>query len=592
MPEKFAINPTELVLEASRFPTIVELLDTTLLTRLEPCSVTGDPRHGAEAVVADPLWMLGRQWQWGELTGEDVGSPVSVQVRHRSLPVTAWAPAGTQDLAAPVEQWQWRPWPAGALLDELVEDVAGIGYEQGVRWRAQTGSHLLEMLSEAGLDPLAVDLVQRYPLAAPDDPNDPTSLHDPEAARLYALYRGHVPDGWEVRRALADDATPEWLSDDAAPALREWHAWVEGAADSGGAWTTPRLEHRFGLRVGHGADAQVFTAQSFGFGTARWHHFDWRPDAAVQLPSDADLPGVPEHTDTVLATPLRYPGMPADRYWQLEDAAIDISKIEAQSTDLARLCLAEFALTSGDDWLVVPVDGEEGALTQVLSVTVRDTFGETYVVADETAARRARGFSMYEVTDPTGSRAAPGVLLPPVAHAPMLGQPVEEVAFLRDETANMAWAVERVVPGGSGDGRRRSDEPAPIRPPFPDDLAEDDLLYELMRSVPPQWIPLVPIPVGYGRMALRKGAMLAAGEPVEPSGHLLAPTPLTFPSEEVARDGLLVQVRPALARRRDGSYARWVGHRVFTGRGEGASHLAFDSARDQHAPRDRPTPPS
>ena len=87
------------------------------LTRLEPQSVSGDPRPGAEAVVADPLWMIGRQWQLGELLGEDVGTPVSVLVERRALPVTAWAPLGG-------EQPAWRPWlkrritPVGCRLAE------------------------------------------------------------------------------------------------------------------------------------------------------------------------------------------------------------------------------------------------------------------------------------------------------------------------------------------------------------------------------------------------------------------------------------------------------------------------------------------
>ena len=30
--------------------------------------------------MEDPLWLLGRQWQLGELDGEDAGSPVGVDV--------------------------------------------------------------------------------------------------------------------------------------------------------------------------------------------------------------------------------------------------------------------------------------------------------------------------------------------------------------------------------------------------------------------------------------------------------------------------------------------------------------------------------
>ena len=185
---------------------------------------------------------------------------------------------------------------------------------------------------------------------------------------------------------------------------------------------------------------------------------------------------------------------------------------------------------------------------------------------------------MFEVSGTKGGT-LPGLLLPPVAAGTLEGAPQEDVLFLRDEMANMAWAVERVVPGRSGDPRQRSDEPQPAPPPAPDDLQPGDLIYHLMTEVPRHWIPLVPVAVGYAQVALRKGAMERDGQPVLPVGTLLAPTPLTFPSEEIPREGVQVRILPVLARRPDGTYARWTAHRVRVGRGEGSSGLAFDSAR-------------
>ena len=34
--------------------------------------------------IADPLWMLGRQWQFGEFKGEDNGSPISIKANYRT----------------------------------------------------------------------------------------------------------------------------------------------------------------------------------------------------------------------------------------------------------------------------------------------------------------------------------------------------------------------------------------------------------------------------------------------------------------------------------------------------------------------------
>src|SRR4051794_3080802 len=65
-------------------------------TRLEPQSVTGDPRPGLEARVHDPLWLLCRQWQLGELEGDDAGSPLGVELSTTSRLLTRWQ-AGAWD---------------------------------------------------------------------------------------------------------------------------------------------------------------------------------------------------------------------------------------------------------------------------------------------------------------------------------------------------------------------------------------------------------------------------------------------------------------------------------------------------------------
>src|SRR5690606_6828646 len=111
----------------------------------------------------------------------------------------------------------------------------------------------------------------------------------------------------------------------------------------------------FALRFGDDENAVFARGTQFGSSEVRWSDLQWVDRARGDLPAGAPA-GTPVQTSaTMLATPLRYPGMPADRYWQLEDGAVDLGAIEAQPTDLARLCLAEFAMSSGDDWLNVPV---------------------------------------------------------------------------------------------------------------------------------------------------------------------------------------------------------------------------------------------
>jgi hypothetical protein len=41
-----------------------------------------------QAQIADPLWLLGKQWQTGELTGDDAASPVLIEAEVAYTPVS------------------------------------------------------------------------------------------------------------------------------------------------------------------------------------------------------------------------------------------------------------------------------------------------------------------------------------------------------------------------------------------------------------------------------------------------------------------------------------------------------------------------
>ena len=212
---------------------------------------------------------------------------------------------------------------------------------------------------------------------------------DPQAPRLLAVLAGAVPDGVAIAEEAARlaPAEPDWVTgaDDPGQCARRSPSGSRGcigAPESGGAWSTERLEYRFALRFGDEQNAVVARGTQFGAAEVRWSDLEWVEGAGGRLPDGAPSGTPIETVATMLATPLRYPAMPADRYWQLEDGDIDLGAIEAQPHDLARLALAEFAMTSGDDWLVAPVDGLLGALNRVVGVELTDDFGETVSMAE------------------------------------------------------------------------------------------------------------------------------------------------------------------------------------------------------------------
>ena len=188
---------------------------------------------------------------------------------------------------------------------------------------------------------------------------------------------------------------------------------------------------------------------------------------------------------------------------------------------------------------------------------------------------------------------------------------MDVVLFLRDEMANLVWGVETVIPdelGGGRDARLAAkqltkaviDAFAPPQPLDAAELADVLVRYQLMGSVPENWIPFVAVKLADQRVAadLLQGAMPrdpavepalgADGTPVLdnnvvlPRGTILARDPVTKPNliheEEIMRDGVVVQRTFRRARWTGGGAFTWTALKKRTGRGEGSSGLAFDQA--------------
>jgi hypothetical protein len=552
-------------------------------TRLEPQSVSGDPTPGLEARVHDPLWLLARQWQLGEFHGEDAGTPVAVHVSSTTSPIVAWQPGDPGPPGHPA-----RVWEDGTFLEPPVEREPTTAAGPGLRQRAEAGAQFLAVLGDSGIVDAGVAgaIVSECPL--PAVAGDPFDTSAPALQRLLA---GRIPDGEAIAQRLepglaqAPPALPSWfagVADQAAilQAAQEWLAWYRAGVSpqpdpSADSWVTDRLEYRFSIAVaGSGGGQTVLRAPQFGGGKVDWYVFEHDPQAApLQVATGGGAPQPQPREQTLLATPLRFAGMPAPRYWQFEDGQVNLGALEAQPHDLARLLLVEFAMVFGNDWLVVPLDVPFGSLTTIDTVDYTTTFNERLTVAQANDAGRPGTFSLFRI-----SPSLDGLLVPPSAMGALEGAALEDVLFLRDETANLAWAVERIVQGPSGDPRNRAAEPQP-EPFQPGTEPGADLDYLIETQLPDNWIPFVPVATGDWTRVLRKGAIVKKGADVEPVGILLQPgAQLDVQDEEIPREGRRVQRIPVLARRVDGTYDRWIARRASVGRGEGASGLAFDSA--------------
>jgi hypothetical protein len=569
--------------------------------RIEPHSRDPQVEGGLAAAIADPLWMLARQWQVGEFRGEDAASPIDMQVRVAHVPLVSF-----RNEAGRTVEDRAEPLPLGQPLESRVEAQAVPSSQARFSLSAMAGLDLLRRLDAAGLRELRS--VFRAHTRLQVDQALVEALPAADRARIRLLLRGAL-DGFrllqESERAIGD-MVPEPLRE---RALTVWGQWREAQGrrfdqpgPSGETWVDTRLEHRFSIATAAPDHTVVLRAEQYVGGRLDWYSFDLdmaAPAHKVEVPPRmARL--VRRDLDT-LAVPLTYAGMPASRYWQFEEGTVYFGGIEAGPADLGRLLVAEFATVYSDDWFLVPVRFPIGCLARVERISVRNTFGERHTVRScaewDEERPGGRAFAFFELSGDLSAAndAAPWLPLVPSLSSTLHGGPLEAVSFVRDEAANLAWAIEGRIETVGGrslsrrltakhaarrDARARTertstgagDEDAPWR-------------YRLQTPVPPYWIPLVPERPDprSAAVVLRRARMLAGGELEDPQevgakGTLLTPArPFVLHEEEIPRGGVQVTRQWQVARGADGSLHLWMARRKRPGRGERGSGLQYDT---------------
>jgi hypothetical protein len=277
-----------------------------------------------------------------------------------------------------------------------------------------------------------------------------------------------------------------------------------------------------------------------------------------------------------VTTPFR--GMPARRFWEMEDAAVNIGALTAGAEDLGRLILREFALIYGNDWFQFPLAMPVGCQVKITSLNVADTFGINttiphYAAVDGTAGAW-RMFALGSGATATTPDMANLLVISPSAVAALDSAAIEDVLLLRDELAEMAWGVERTAIGASASPLDRGLAWRTTQPPASPPSANGLPKYQLGSTVPDYWIPFLPVPVDSGPLQMRRGRLpTAAGGPI---GQTLSYPSLTIFLEELPQEGVHLERLYRYARGLDGSTLVWIGRQRSTGRGEGRSGLRFD----------------
>lgn len=592
----------------------------TTWTRLEPRARTEQMESALQARVWDPLWLIARQWQVGELSADDVGTPVIARIEADCAQLTRYLPGALRNDASDrslARNYDSRTRPLETLVERerLHEtlDAPDRPYHHArtnLRLAAEAGSHFARLLADHGVAQYRADYLRTFPLRAPTTTEIPQL--DTVTRRWLSVMAERVIDGARLHASLISSydkiaekltglpATPGIDAAYAASVIRAAEAWMkwydrlleELAPGEQPPWNSERMEYEFAVAappLASGEGEIVLEAPEYTEGRLDWHAFDLKAGRSLGAVTLAGTnPAVVK--SAALPSPVRYPGMPSSGWFEMEDGRMNLGAIDAAPEDLARILVADFALDYGDEWFVVPFELKVGSLCRIRSFTVTDTFGvvkriEHYADVDTRSSDWSL-FSLAPADDSATREQKKVLLLAPTLNDVLESRPVEDVLLLRDEVANLAWGVEHVVEGAAGqpfdrrqlaeEHRRRAAESRGGRE------ALAPLVYRLMEEVPEHWIPLVPqrwtLPSGRASIRLRRGRMAHVnGETPSPRGRILeADAALSLFDETIPRAGARVTRSYQLARWTGGSTHLWSGRRATAGQGEGSSGLRFD----------------
>ena len=643
--------------------------------RLEPRPRETDFNRALRSEVHDGLWFLTRQWQFGELEGEDTGSAIFAKVKLESTKITKYQNGTNQaegysdaiPLEARVERepvvydFQTRARAASQWMKILKKH--GNAFNATSPATPFSASNYKELfMTNYGFEMPSIDLENdaldvTLEKMRVKSMKKATQVLDALQERsfdgvacLEALLSGGrnplvIPAGWEN----AGDASHLPFVQAAAA---QFVAWFEAlyslpASEADRTWIDEKLEYQFACALPNVADddSTILRAEEYYHGQLDWYAFDIDSQADTHhglSAVTAEEKDAVTKTEvlTVMPTPVEFAGMPNHRWWAFEDGSVDLTNIKSESTDIAKVLLTEFALMYSNDWFVVPYTVDAGTLTEVKGIVVTDVFGEkTYInPATQGHSQEWSGWGMFNLTmndAPEDSDPDIRLFIPPVVSKIQESEPVEAVAFVRDEMANMVWGIETRVPDLLGQGtdghaaannylnalnKMAKDAGYVTTEPLLGNSTNAPLKYELGNTVPENWIPFQPVhkPGSNRAIQLQRASLprflMDGFQPVRAQTEIARPgmkndpaemvSPFVNPSrneqqepyfiheEEIPRSGIVVKATHQRVRWYDGSIVNWYGRRKETGRGEGSSGLRFDTVITSAVNSEEPLEPA
>ena len=617
--------------------------------RVESRPRTRDFSKALSAEIHDPLWYLGRQWQMGEFKGNDTGSGIIAKSVMEYSRVYALS---KKDDLVNIKAQNFESAP----LESMVENVSyNFSLKENIKlsqvWKRKIEKEFVALPGVATAIFTALAGTATF-LIETEEPNVGSSdLEKIINSKKFAIektakfiksaaWRGEILNG-SILFEKSSGATPfvdfdlelsggltsisgmnQTFFDNACDNFAIWvnEMYSFNSQIAGEFWNKEKLEYEADIYTD---DSKRLTAEDAHNGSLDWYSFEDNDTTGASFPT-ASNPVAAPIVKEMLMTENRFSGMPSTRWWEFENGRVNFCNLNADTTDIAKIMLTQFALVYQDDWFLIPFKLPVGSYSKMAGIVVTDVFGVKTFVANHTEEYDAQSSKFIYTLDTwkewswmdihkkddviTSQKPTGRMLLLPTVVKKLESKPIESVTFMRDEMSNLVWAIEKIVPNYLGQGvdaqNLSSDyvnylkSVASIQTSTSSSGSETNLDYELMNTVPENWIPFIVKHVGFNNrdIQLQRASMpriLEGYDPavVRPRTDLLSyglengPPVVGYKinEEEVSRAGTKIETTFQRVRWYNGKTVLWVGRNRTTGRGQGNSGLAFDTVNNNEA---------
>lgn len=376
-------------------PEIVELARSYVVLDVRPQSV--EFRRNINTSVHDALWALSMQWRLKEFQGEDTGSNIYSKVHIEKTKLTRFqsfsGPAEVYDSEVPLETQVER---------EYIQHDLGTHLQLGRYWR--------KLLLRFGLFDYHSLFVEAFPI---NDGSTYQQLSNVNAMRIRNVTSGRTLAGGDLLDYISETPglTAEGLAthvettelsipsakfSDLGTAMNEYQSFYSrlfSQPENDSCWNKNRLEYSFKSSVSDNAsgDQTVFESEEYHGGGLDWFNFDIQPGSFPLSGVTIDDDVQESEKLSVVPMTVSFPGMPLDRWWEMQRGNINYAAIRPGKTGLLGMIVKDFLINYNNDWSLIPYDVPVGSYTKIRSIVVRDVFGDDIYVGGELATSATSG---------------------------------------------------------------------------------------------------------------------------------------------------------------------------------------------------------